>query len=142
MIHPSDIQYDNSNGNAHLGHGASGSVMKAIHGPTKTPVAVKIINAMDHSSQQQLVNDLNLHLHMSDAHSPFLVQLLAAYLVDETKNISNAKVSGSGRIRTCDAAFGFQKNLYCMTSKGNAILATRRGHLSCGIGIAKPSKSL
>ncbi len=27
-----------------------------------------------------------------------------------------------------------------MSSKGNAIFATRRGHLSCGIGIAKPSK--
>ncbi len=43
---------------------------------------------------------------------------------------------------TCDAEFGFQKNLYCMSSKGNAIFATRRGHLSCGIGIANPSKNL
>ncbi len=32
--------------------------------------------------------------------------------------VSSAQMSGSsGRIRTCDAAFGFQKNLYCISSK-------------------------
>ncbi len=43
---------------------------------------------------------------------------------------------------TCDAAFGFQKNLYCVSSKGNVIFATRIGHLSCEIGIKNPSKNL
>ncbi len=44
---------------------------------------------------------------------------------------------------TCDAAFGFQKNVYCVSSKGSVIFATRRGHLSCGISInKKPSKNL
>ncbi|CAD7933325.1 unnamed protein product [Amoebophrya sp. A120] len=43
---------------------------------------------------------------------------------------------------TCDAAFGFQKNLYCMSTKRNVIFATWRGHLSCGIGIRRLSKNL
>ncbi len=43
---------------------------------------------------------------------------------------------------TCDAAFGFQKNLYCMSSRGSVIFATRIGHLSCEIGIKNPSKNL
>ncbi|CAD7952523.1 unnamed protein product [Amoebophrya sp. A120] len=43
---------------------------------------------------------------------------------------------------TCDAVFGFQKNLHCVSSKGGAIVATRRGHLSGGVGIKKCSKNL
>ncbi len=32
------------------------------------------------------------------------------------------------------------KNMYCMTSKRTPVCATRRGHFSCGRGIAKSSK--
>eukprot|EP00392_Amoebophrya_sp_AT5.2_P010634 g10699.t1 len=63
-----------------LGHGASGHVLKAVHRPTNTPVAVKIVNARENS--EQLMNDLSIFLDMADVQSPFLVRMLAAYLDD------------------------------------------------------------
>ncbi len=35
------------------------------------------------------------------------------------------------KVATCHAVFGFQKNLYCMTSKRGSICATRTGYFSC-----------
>ncbi len=57
----------------------------------------------------------------------------------EERAVCIAKMSGSGRMRTCDAASGFYENLYCMDSKRGPVFAIARGHLSCGISIRKPS---
>ncbi len=54
----------------------------------------------------------------------------------------DCKIVWVWKIATCNAVFGFQKNLYCMTSNRTPVCVTRRRHFSCGIGISKPSKNL
>ncbi len=69
LINPEDIDMS---GCAILGHGAGGVVTKAVHTPTGTPLAVKMMKVGDHE-HSQLVNDLNIFIDMADAQSPFLV---------------------------------------------------------------------
>ncbi|CAD7953183.1 unnamed protein product [Amoebophrya sp. A120] len=53
-----------------------------------------------------------------------------------------AKVSGSGRIQTCDAHFRTQKNLSCIGSKSCPLSVTKMRDLSRGFGMAEVSRNL
>jgi len=59
-----------------IGKGQNGSVLKAIHLPTLTRVALKSIYAHDRSTRHQLLHELTAYLHFD---SPFLVSFLGAY---------------------------------------------------------------
>ncbi|CAD7960303.1 unnamed protein product [Amoebophrya sp. A120] len=57
--------------------------------------------------------------------------------------ISNANLSRSGRIRTCNAHFITHTNLSCIgRRKRRPLPVTKMGDLSCGLGIAEPSRDL
>ena len=59
-----------------LGHGASGSVFKVYHEPTKKYMALKSINVFDQGKRKQLVNDLR---SLKKNQCPFLVKFFGAY---------------------------------------------------------------
>jgi hypothetical protein len=59
-----------------IGRGQNGAVLKAIHLPTLTRVALKSIYAHDRSTRHQLLHELTAYLHFD---SPFLVPFLGAY---------------------------------------------------------------
>ncbi|KAJ2158704.1 MAP kinase kinase (MEK) [Coemansia sp. RSA 552] len=61
-----------------LGEGAGGSVVKAMHRPTQTPMALKFIRA-DHSMRQQILKELQI-LH--ECNSPYIVSFYGAYPKD------------------------------------------------------------
>jgi hypothetical protein len=55
VVNPKDFEIQNN-----IGHGASGTVYKAIYTPSKIPVAIKSINIYDKSKRKQFKNDLKV----------------------------------------------------------------------------------
>lgn len=70
------ISADDFNFLEKLGHGASGSVFKVFHKPTKKYMALKSINVFDQGKRRQLVNDLK---SLKKNKWPFLVKFYGAY---------------------------------------------------------------
>ncbi|KAI9506455.1 MAP kinase kinase (MEK) [Coemansia spiralis] len=61
-----------------MGEGSGGTVVKAIHRPTQTPMAMKFIRA-DYSIRQQILKELQI-LH--ECNSPYIVSFYGAYPKD------------------------------------------------------------
>ncbi|KAJ2781263.1 MAP kinase kinase (MEK) [Coemansia javaensis] len=61
-----------------MGEGAGGSVVKAVHRPTQTPMALKFIR-VDHSIRQRILKELQI-LH--ECNSPNIVSFYGAYPKD------------------------------------------------------------
>ncbi|KAJ1734279.1 MAP kinase kinase (MEK) [Coemansia biformis] len=61
-----------------MGEGAGGTVVKAVHRPTQTPMALKFIRA-DFSIRQQILKELQI-LH--ECNSPYIVSFYGAYPKD------------------------------------------------------------
>ncbi|KAJ2801872.1 MAP kinase kinase (MEK) [Coemansia guatemalensis] len=61
-----------------MGEGAGGTVVKAMHRPTQTPMALKFIRA-DYSIRQQILKELQI-LH--ECNSPYIVSFYGAYPKD------------------------------------------------------------
>lgn len=70
-----DIEVDQTN---LLGRGAGGVVARAIHKPTGTPLAVKVVRVEDKAKRAQLINELHYLLRISK--SPFLIHLYTVYV--------------------------------------------------------------
>ncbi len=68
--------------------------------------------------------------------------VLAAALIATSWYISNVKMSGSGRVGTCDANSGTHKNLWCMSAKSCPFLGTQVASFSCGKGITRRAQNL
>jgi len=85
VFDPKDIVCDD---NRFLGRGAAGTVVKAIHAPTKTPLAVKIIKVLghDHGRRRQLRADLGLFKNTA-ADCAFIVRCYAAYWEKASQSI-------------------------------------------------------
>jgi len=78
-INQDEIEIDRT---ALLGRGAGGIVTRAVHIPTNTILAVKVVHVEDKSKRTQLINDLHTLLRIQK--SAFLIQLYAAYVHKET----------------------------------------------------------
>ncbi|KAJ2500015.1 MAP kinase kinase (MEK) [Coemansia sp. RSA 1972] len=61
-----------------MGEGSGGSVVKAMHKPTQTPMALKFVRA-DYSIRQQILKELQI-LH--ECNSPYIVSFYGAYIKD------------------------------------------------------------
>jgi serine/threonine protein kinase len=62
-----------------IGKGQNGPVLKAIHLPSLTRVALKSVYAHDRGTRHQLLHELTAYLHFD---SPYLVSFLGAYYED------------------------------------------------------------
>ncbi len=96
----------------------------------------------DRNNQEERPRPRTLLLTNSESEVRELLEGLASWRIGPVGLHIKCKNVWVWNKATCDAAFGFQKNLYCMSTKRNVIFATRRRHLSCGIGIKKLSKNL
>lgn len=79
QIEPADIEVDQLN---LLGRGAGGVVARAVHKPTGTPLAVKVVRVEDKAKRAQLINELHYLRRMSK--SPFLIHLYTVYTHRDT----------------------------------------------------------
>lgn len=61
-----------------LGQGAGGVVVRGIHKPSQTPVAVKVVRIENKSKRAQLINDI--HTLLTIPKSSFLIQFYAAFV--------------------------------------------------------------
>lgn len=75
-VDPCHIQVELDPANQ-LGRGAGGTVYRAVHRPTNTALAVKVVPGMDKEKRSQLMNDLRTLLRIPK--SSFLIQLYAVY---------------------------------------------------------------
>ncbi len=71
---------------------------------------------------------------------PYEVERVLDFVYSE--GVSNVKMSGSGRVGTCDANSGTHKNLCCMSAKSCPFLGTQVGSFSCGTGIMRRVQNL
>lgn len=78
-VDPADIEVDQTK---LLGRGAGGVVARAVHKPTGTPLAVKMVRVEDKAKRGQLINELHNLLRISKSH--FLIHLYAAYVHKDT----------------------------------------------------------
>merc|ERR1719221_2299470 len=78
-VDPADIEVDQTN---LLGRGAGGIVARAVHKPTGTPLAVKVVRVEEKAKRSQLINELHNLLRITKSH--FLIQLYAAYMHKDT----------------------------------------------------------
>mmetsp|Transcript_110204 Transcript_110204/g.235299 ORF Transcript_110204/g.235299 Transcript_110204/m.235299 type:complete len:342 (-) Transcript_110204:20-1045(-) len=78
-VDPADIEVDQTN---LLGRGAGGIVARAVHKPTGTPLAVKVVRVEEKAKRSQLINELHNLLRITKSH--FLIQLYAAYVHKDT----------------------------------------------------------
>ena len=59
-----------------IGRGSSSIVLHAIHGPTGTPLALKVINLFDRSKREQLIREI---ITLYDAQCPNLITFYGAF---------------------------------------------------------------
>eukprot|EP01031_Cornospumella_fuschlensis_P027372 gene27372-33062_t len=59
-----------------IGRGSSGVVLRGMHGPTGTPLALKIINLFDRSKREQLIREI---CTLYDAQCPNLITFYGAF---------------------------------------------------------------
>lgn len=65
-----------------LGRGAGGVVSRAVHKPTGTPLAVKVVRVEDKAKRDQLINEIHTLFRITKSH--FLIELYDAYVHKET----------------------------------------------------------
>ncbi|CAE8728080.1 unnamed protein product [Polarella glacialis] len=65
-----------------LGRGAGGVVTRAVHKPTGTPLAVKIVRVEDKGKRDQLINEIHTLFRITKSH--FLIELYDAYVHKES----------------------------------------------------------
>lgn len=59
-----------------IGHGSTSVVLQATHGPTGTPLALKVINLFDRSKREQLIREI---ITLYDAQCPTLITFYGAF---------------------------------------------------------------
>lgn len=71
-----NLRYEDLQIGEMIGRGASSIVLRAVHGPTGTPVALKIINLFDRSKREQLIREI---VTLYDAQCPSLITFYGAF---------------------------------------------------------------
>jgi len=71
-----NLRYEDLRIGEMIGRGACSIVLRAVHGPTGTPVALKVINLFDRSKREQLIREI---VTLYDAQCPSLITFYGAF---------------------------------------------------------------
>lgn len=74
-----------------IGRGSSSIVLHGVHGPTDTPVALKIINLFDRSKREQLIREI---VTLYDAQCPNLITFYGAFYREGSITIALEYMNG------------------------------------------------
>ncbi|KAJ1406441.1 ser/thr kinase [Ochromonadaceae sp. CCMP2298] len=70
------LKYDELRVGEMIGRGSSSIVLHGVHGPTGTPLALKVINLFDRSKREQLIREI---MTLYDAQCPNLITFYGAF---------------------------------------------------------------
>lgn len=70
------LKYEDLRVGEMIGRGSSSIVLHGVHGPTGTPIALKVINLFDRSKREQLIREI---VTLYDAQCPNLITFYGAF---------------------------------------------------------------
>ena len=70
------LKYEDLQVGEMIGRGSCSIVLHGVHGPTGTPIALKVINLFDRSKREQLIREI---VTLSDAQCPNLITFYGAF---------------------------------------------------------------
>jgi mitogen-activated protein kinase kinase 1 len=85
------LRYDELEMGEIIGRGASSVVIQGMHGPTRTPLALKVINLFDKSKREQLIREI---VTLYDAQCPNLIMFYGAFYRDGAITIALEYMDG------------------------------------------------
>jgi mitogen-activated protein kinase kinase 3 len=93
------LAYDELDMGDIIGRGSSSIVLHAVHAPTSTPLALKIINLFDKSKRDQLIREIAT---LYDAQCPNLITFYGAFYRDGAITIALEYMDGGSLANVLD----------------------------------------